>query len=406
MRISTNQEQQRAVNAMLEQQKELSRVQQQVATGRRIFQPSDDPVASAKIINLRDVLGTTQQYQDNIAASRARLSMEEGVLGNVTDVLQRIRELTVAGNNDTLTSEDRGFIAEEIKQLLSEVFNLANSSDSTGEFLFSGAKSKFKPFDRNNENGFNYNGDDAQRHLQIAPQRQIATSDSGSEVFRNIKDGNGSFTVLDNVENRGSAIISPGNIVGEFETGTYAISFSKTMLPDGSADLTYKVIDESGQEVVPTGTSYRSGDSIVFKGVNTYIDGDIEDGDMFIVRPSENQDVFTTIQRLINGLEGMDDKSQGRAGLHNEINRTLMGLDNALENILKTRANVGARLNALDGQEEINSSYMLQIRESLSKVEDLDYSEAVSELNLKLTGLEASQKAFTRVQGISLFNYL
>ena len=406
MRISTHQAQQTAINAMIEQQNELSKVQQQVATGKKISKPSDDPVAAAKVVNLREIMGTTEQYQENIQAARARLNLEEGVLRNVTDVIQRIRELTVNINNDSLTSQDRSFIAEEVEQLLDEMFNLSNSTDSTGEFLFSGSKTRFRPFSRNNEGGFDYNGDDSQRFLQISAQRQIATSDSGSDIFRNIKDGNGYFTILDNPDNKGVGVISPGNLTGEFELGTYAIIFSKQIQADGSKDITYKVMNDKNEVVVPEGTPYKEGNTITFKGVNTFLDGEVESGDFFIVRPSQNQDMFTTIYSLVDSVKGLTGEAKDRTGLHNEVNRTLLSMDRSLENVLEARAAVGARLNALDGQEDINSSYIIQIKENLSDVEDLDYSEAVSDLNLKLTGLEASQKAFTRVQGISLFNYL
>ncbi|VAX12617.1 Flagellar hook-associated protein FlgL [hydrothermal vent metagenome] len=406
MRISTHQSQQVAIDAMLDQQKKLSTVQDQVATGRRITRPSDDPVAAARVVNLRDTLATAEQQQKNIGAARTRLTMEESVLGNVTSIIQRVRELTVQANNDSLTPEDRGFVAEEVAQLNDELFNIANSTDSSGGFLFSGSKTKFRPFNHSAGSGFDYHGDDGQRFLLIGPERQIATGDSGSKVFRNIKDGNGEFAIFDSERNKGNAIISPGNSTGDFVDGHYAIVFSKKVNPDGSKEFSYKVTDEKGDIIIPEGTPYKSGDAITFKGVNTFIKGEPEEGDFFVVRPSENQDVFTTIDRLVKALRGVNGNSSDHAGLHNEANRALVGLDQALGNILEVRATVGARLNALDGQEEINSSYKLQIKQTLSKVEDLDYSKAVSELNLKLTGLEASQKAFTRVQGISLFNYL
>lgn len=406
MRISTHQTQQVAIDAMMEQQKKLSTVQHQVATGRRIARPSDDPVAAARILNLRDTLSTAEQHQDNILAARTRLTMEESVLGNVTSILQRVRELTVQANNDSLTPQDRGFVAEEIDQLNQELFNLANSTDSTGEFLFSGSKTKFRPFNHSVNSGFEYHGDDGQRFLLIGPERQIATGDSGSDVFRSIKDGNGEFTIYDSEANKGNAVIAPGNTTGDFIDGHYAIAFSKIVHPDGSKEFSYKVTDEKGEIIIPEGTPYESGDAISFKGVNTYIEGEPESGDFFTIRPSENQDMFTTIDRLVKVLKGANGNSNGHSALHNEANRALVGLDQAMGNVLEVRATLGARLNALDGQEEINESYKLQIEQSLSKVEDLDYSKAVSELNLKLTGLEASQKAFTRIQGISLFNYL
>ena len=410
MRISTQQGQQVAINAMIEQQSELSKVQQQVATGRKIFKPSEDPVAAAKVVNLRDTLDTNMQFQDNINAARARLTLEEGVMGNVTEVLQRVRELAVMANNDSHTVESRSFIGEEADQLLQELLALSNSTDSTGEFLFSGSKSKFKPFHQNNLAEFEYHGDDGQRFLQIGPQRNIAISDSGTAVFRAIRDGNGVFATLEQEENSGSGIIDTGTLNGDYDLGTYAIVFEK-IVPDGGhpeidAYLSYKVINDAEEVVVPVGTPYRSGASIDFPGVTTSIKGEPEEGDFFVLRPSLNQDVFTTLQRFVDILKESKTSDSGRAVLHNELNRSITGIDLALGNVLELRSNVGARLSALDGQEEVNESYNLQIKTILSDVEDLDYAEAVSELNLKLTGLEASQKAFVKIQGVSLFNYL
>lgn len=407
MRISSHQAQQTAINAMLEQQEKLSKVQEQVATGRRISKPSDDPVAAAKIVNLRDVLDTVQQYQDNINAGRARLELEEGVLQNVTDIMQRVRELAVMSNNDSQTDENRDFIAQEVSQLQEALLGLANSTDINGEYMFAGSKSKFTPFARNETNGFDYYGDDGQRQILIGPNRTIPTGDPGSRVFRNIKDGNGDFVVLDDPANRGSAVADPGSTVGEYKGGTYAIIFDTHTQPDNEQKTSYKVIDGQGNEVVPAGTPYLEGSAIRFAGVQTKVEGQPADGDFLVIRPSMNQDVFTTIQRFIDTLRNTQDSSaEANTALHNEINRTLEGMDSALGNILDVRADVGARLNALDGQKDINESQQLQIRKTLSEVEDLDYAAAVSDLNLKLTGLEASQKAYTRVQGISLFNHI
>ncbi len=410
MRISSHQAQQVAINAMLEQQEKLSHVQKQVATGRKIFKPSDDPVAAAKIVKLHDILGTNKQYQDNIAAARARLNLEEGVLTNVTTVLQRVRELAVMANNDTQTNESRASIAEEVDQLREELVGLANSMDSTGEFLFAGSRSRFKPFTRNEHGEYDYHGDDGQRHLQIGPRRQIATGDSGTTVFRNIRDGNGDFTIIDHPDNRGSGIADPGNIVGAYDHRTYAIVF-ETVDPaqqggEGDPYLSFSVIDDQGNTIRPAGTPYTPKAAIQFAGIVTSIDGKPEPGDIFVIRPSYRQDMFTTVQQLAEALREPRGDERSRAKLHNTVNRVIAGLDQALGNVLDVRADVGARLNALDGQESINEGYSLQVKEVLSEVEDLDYAKAVADLNLKLTGLEASQKAFTRVQGISLFNYI
>jgi len=154
------------------------------------------------------------------------------------------------------------------------------------------------------------------------------------------------------------------------------------------------------------GIPFQSNKEIAFNGIHTAVKGQPNDGDIFIIRPSHNQDIFTTLENLISALQSKAPEADDNIGFHNAINRSLVDLTQSLNNILEVRANIGGRLNSLDSQETINEAYKLQIREILSNVEDLDFAEAVSRLNLELTGLEASQKAFTRVQDISLFNFL
>lgn len=406
MRVSTNQTQQVAVNAMLEQQAKLSKVQEQVATGRKISKPSDDPVAAAKVVNLNDVLRKTEQFKSNISIARSQLSLEEGALAHTGDIYHRIRELALEANNATQTNETRRYIADEVSQLNDELLSLANSTDSTGEYLFSGNKGKFKPFARNDSGGFDYFGDDGQRMVQIGPKRRIAVNDSGNRIFREIRDGNGYFTVLDSPKNRGSGVIDPGTVSGKYDLGTYAIIFDKKKSNDPNEPLTYHVIDSKGKVVVPPGHIFKQGAAIEFHGVHTSIEGKPAAGDYFVVRPSYNQDIFTTLQNFVAALREGRANSSDHAKLNNVINRLLSEMDTALGRSLDVRASIGARLRALDNQEDINSALKIQIKKILSGVEDLDYSKAVSDLNLKLTSLQASQKAFTRVQDISLFNFL
>jgi len=406
MRVSTNQTQQVAINAMLEQQAKLSNTQKQVATGKRIFKPSEDPIGAARVVDLKANLQVNAQFQKNINAARARLGVEESVLGNTTAVLQRVRELAIAANNGSQTNETRKFISEEVKQLLEEVLDMANTTDGSGEYLFAGAKVNFRPFVNDQDGQYIYQGDDTQRNLQIGAKRIIETSDSGTFVFRSIKDGNTEFSSFESDSNTGSGIIDPGSQTGSYDGGTYAIIFDKKESLDPLEPTTYKVIDANNEEIAPTGTVYVHGANIEFNGVRVYVEGEPKPKDFFVIRPSENQDVFTTLNNFVNTLQSARGNASQLAGLHNEVNRAILGIDNALGRVLEVRSNIGARLQALDAQENINEDYNLQIRETLSGIEDLDYAKAVSDLNLRLTGLQASQKAFTRVQGISMFDYI
>jgi len=405
MRVSTNQIQMGAINAMLDQQSGLAKIQQQVASGKRVISPADDPVGIAQVINLQDSLKRTEQLQKNIGNAKGRLSLEEGVLDGVTKIMQRVRELAVYGNNATQTNDTRGYIAEEITQLGDELLGLANTMDSDGEFLFAGSKGQFKPFSKDDKGNFLYYGDDTQRFVRVGPRRQIAIGDTGTEVFRKIREGNGTFIVTESLNNTGSGVLDQGSSKGHFDFGTYALIMDKKDNLNPNEPLTYRIINDKGEEIVPQ-TIFAEGNAISFEGVQMFILGEPDPGDYFVIRPSQHQDIFTTLQKLVVALKDSRNTAADHAFLHNEVNRALASVDTAMGKVLDVRASVGTRLNALDSQQSINEAFSIQLKELISNIEDLDFGQAVSELNGRKVGLEASQKAFVKVQEISLFNHL
>ena len=285
---------------MLDQQTTLAKTQQQLATGKRILAPSDDPSASTRVLELDQLIDTSKQYQRNSDYAEARLSLEETVLADVGDVLQRIRELAVRANNDTLSAGDRKSIAVEVRTNLDGLLQLSNSKDATGEYLFSGYKTGTQPFSDNGAGNYSYDGDQGERSLQIGPTRQVSVGDSGDSVFMKVDNG-------------------VGGIGSMFEA-----------LYDFAVDL------------------------------------------------EANAPSATTLARL----------------------------DSAIDEVLNTRASIGARLNTIDSQRSMNDSFDLLLQENRSTLQDLDYAEAVSRFERQLLALQASQQSFVKIEGLSLFNYL
>ncbi len=398
MRISTSQMHFSATNALLDQQSKLSRTQLQVATGRRILTPADDPVASATLLDLKQTRELTARFQLNADAARARLALEESTLGAVSDALVRVRELAVQGNNDTLSDTDRRSLAQEVRQIVDQLLGLANTRDNNGDYLFAGHQGNVRPFAANSSGGFDYYGDDGTRMIAIGPGREVQDADSGTAVFRAIRNGNGTFATADGAGNTGTGIIDAGTATPAFVPDTYTITFTQALPTD---PITYQVDGAASGNVIPAGTPYVEGAEISFNGVVVSITGTPADGDTFTVSPAANQDLFTTVQNLAVALEDTDATAR-----HNAINRVLADLDQAEENITNVRTSVGARLNAIDAQVRNNEDQILALDETLSLIGDLDYAEAVSRLNLQLTGLQAAQQAFIRVQNLSLFNFL
>ena len=185
MRISTSWAQQTSVNSMLNQQSRLNQTQLQMNAGKKILTPSDDPAAASRIIDLNQSIKQTEQYQSNINAARQRLTLEDGVLQNSTDILQRINDLGVQGLNGTNSPSDRITIATEMEGLNQQLLGYANTQNANGEYLFSGFKSTTPPFstDPINPGAYIYKGDNNQRSIQIGETRKITDGDPGNNVF-------------------------------------------------------------------------------------------------------------------------------------------------------------------------------------------------------------------------------
>ncbi len=205
MRIGTLQMFRQGVNSILEQQTQLAKTQLQLSSGKRINAPSDDPSGAAQLLGLSETAKLTAQFQKNIDQASARLGLEDSTLGSVGDALQRARELTVQGLNDTNGLLDRKAIAGEIRQIGEEVLALANRRDGSGGFLFAGFQQRNPPFSSDGAGTFSYAGDQGQRQLQVGPSRRIADGDSGLEVFMKIPTAAGGyedvFSTLNNLAN-------------------------------------------------------------------------------------------------------------------------------------------------------------------------------------------------------------
>ena len=84
MRISTVTMYEQSMNSLNQQQGEFMRVGQQIATGRKVVNPSDDPQAASRAVQVAQSMSVTQQYTDSRISARNALSQEESVLNSVS----------------------------------------------------------------------------------------------------------------------------------------------------------------------------------------------------------------------------------------------------------------------------------------------------------------------------------
>ena len=95
-----------------------------------------------------------------------------------------------------------------------------------------------------------------------------------------------------------------------------------------------------------------------------------------------------------------------QTALKNLIDRTLGNLDNAMDSILRVRAEVGARMNSADSAGRLHQDVAVVSKDLLSKLQNVDYTQAISQLDMQSFVLQAAQQSYARISGLSLFNSL
>jgi flagellar hook-associated protein 3 FlgL len=310
MRISTTTIYETGLANLQQQTARLMQIQQQIGASRRILTPSDDPSGSARVLEISQSQGISQQYDANLGAAGDSLSLEESVLGGITELLQSARDTTNTAGNGGFTQSDRLTLANQLRSQYQELLGLANSTDSSGQFLFAGYRSATSAFSQTAPGVVSYNGDQGQRLMQVGPTRQIAVSDSGEDLFRSIPAGNGYFVAEDAKDattgkptNTGTALIDNGTTLDAVKWNNvvngkdYAIKFSVS----SSGAISYDIIDNStagaGKSWITGGTPgtarpYTSGSAIDFSrpalqafdlGANLTTTGIPKSGDSFII---------------------------------------------------------------------------------------------------------------------------
>lgn len=399
MRVSTSWMQQQSLNTMLDRQSNISTLNSQLSTGKRITKPSDDPVGAARVVDLGHLVADTAQYQRNITSANARLGLEDQSLANVTGVLQRVRTLVLQSVNGTQSDQTRGDIGAELVQLRQQLLGQANSQDSQGEYIYAGNRTGSAPYSA--QGNTTYLGDDGQRMVAAGPGLQIATGDPGSAVFSNIPTGNGTFTIGAVAANTGT-VVAGATSVSDPKASPSAWDGSGYNIVFTAVDA-YEVRDSSNTVVDGGAYDATNGSTITFRGAQIALTGTPAVNDSFALAPSSNQDVFTTLQGIITTLQT---PGGGGPARQNAMNAQFQNLDQALSNITRTRGMVGARMNALDQQQSLNGDLTLQYQTSLSDVQSVDYYSAVSQLNAQTTALQAAQLTFSKMQTSKLFDYL
>lgn len=257
---------------------------------------------------------------------------------------------------------------------------------------------------------------------------------SGADVFQRIRDGNGTFVTAAADTNVGTGIVTAGvvrdnaawNSVGNPKNFEIRFHVDSSTVP---AQTTYDIVDTVNDLSLLTGLSsapgpytrtYQPGAAINLAtesppdtnpiafdyGIEFAISGDPADGDAFTVTPSTNKDIFATLHELITTLETSGPGATANTRLTNALNTAQTSLDNALDVSLTVQAAVGSYSKEIDTGRNSAADLGVQFAQTLSRLQDLDYASAITDLTYQQVSLEAAQKSFLRIQELSLFSLL
>jgi flagellar hook-associated protein 3 FlgL len=415
-------------------QAELFRTQDQIATGRRVRTPADDPVSAARSLEIEQSKAVSEQYIRNSDSAQSVLGQSENAIASVTGLLQDARTLAVNAGDAALSANELRSIAAELRGRYQELIGLANSTDGNGLYLFSGYQGSTRPFVESAPGVVAYLGDQGARLIQISPSRQVPISDAGSDVFQAIKNGNGTFVTAAPTTNTGTGMVGPGSVTDPalWNGATNPRDFSIVFHVDSTVNppvTTYDIVDNVNNVSLSTGAApalgpylrtYTDGMSIPLRrqvppdtnpvafdfGAEVTVSGSPVTGDRFTLQASTNEDVFATLYNLITALETAQRTPAGNARLANDLNTALNNLDRGIDNMLRVRAAIGTRLRETDETQSSQRDVVVQYEGTLSELRDLDYAKAISDLARQQLTYEAAQKSFARVQGLSLFAYI
>ncbi|VXB98445.1 flagellar hook-associated protein FlgL [Pseudomonas sp. 8O] len=184
MRITNSQITSLMHNSMNSSSAELGKLMQQMATGKRILLPSDDPIASVRVLRVEREEASLEQFRKNIANVSGSLSTQEANLKSTSDAMLNVRDLLLWAANGSNTSEDLAAMAGELSIIEDTIFSFANVRDEEGRYLFSGTLSDTPAlgFDAATQ-AYSITGNDKHRQAAVANGVLVDENVTAASVF-------------------------------------------------------------------------------------------------------------------------------------------------------------------------------------------------------------------------------
>lgn len=399
---------------------ELKSLQGQVGTGKAELKLSENITDISKLSAAEEKKSETSQFLGNSKRVQSDLEFLDVAFDRLQNSLIRLQELAVESANDTLLAEERQRFVQEAQMIKSEILDVANQKDTFGNNLFGGVSGVETPFEINSDGKVNYLGSSLAKEVQVTEALAVKQNFSGFDVFNNIKNENGSFSVFEVVDDLISSleIDLNSNISSNiFKTSTSAVIKLPSTGPESRMALSLNIdavridIDDvfygnDFSELVEKINSYTAE-----TGLTASLVGDNQillEGDVNTLTVSDfthyGDDLEQPSIEVLSEKDGTVLQSISEDALMSS--NITEKITDVFEHLSSKRAEVSANSRRAQDSEMAMQDLMITLEEDISEISDADLASLITQLEFLMTQKDAAQATFTRVTGKTLFDLI
>ncbi|PYF81643.1 MULTISPECIES: flagellar hook-associated protein FlgL [Marinomonas] len=435
MRVTNNLIYGQANRSISQANEKILDVQGKISSQTNILKPSDDPVGASQILLYDGNNRTLKQYDEAMKMAKGNLEYQEVALDSLNDFLDTARTLFIQAQNDINTQADINAIAHEISLITESMADLMNSKSADGSYIFAGTDSQSPAFRLGSDGRYHWSGNEGQKFAQISEDIKIPVTNSGKVLFQDIwtnrsfnaKITEGNVRLSSKVQDQADldAFMAKNYDPENAQVNRYYLTTSyaedqkpvDTQVSDGKDGKSEEALDNyhlftgmpaqyaitnSDGEVIESG-EYRVGKPIAFAGMSFIVEGEPGASIDISLKKPEKDNVLNQIK---DSLAVLTDKNSTYSDREAAFFSATYSINNAQQRIGEGRSEIGARLNMIEDREDYSSANQLSNTIAQSREGELDMGAAATELSMKESALNASQKVFSRMSNLSLFNQM
>ena len=375
MRVS---ERMKSYNLLSDINRNMSRMlktQQDLATGRRIHKPSDDPSGTTRLMQLEGQLRRTDRYEKNMDDARQMMLNSENAINRVIGLVQDADNMLIKASSDTLGADERQVLSHQMEELWRQSISLGNQ-EFAGKYLFGGTHNLTEPYTEVSS---------------IQDETFTSAHDTAIQLGQvGLDTGSVSVTSADGAVTYAEGEAGVGDFSIDYEKGTLTVHATGAMADATDFLISYDTVEASDVALNP-------------QGVGGEINRVLDEGEQMTINVAateifgENNEFMSTLRDAYNAL--VRDDTEAFNAIRDELS---VHLDRA-SGIL---GEVGTKINRLDDQQIKLEADKLNYSRLISSIEDTDMAEALVQLERDQAVYEASLQTSARLIKNTLLDYL